>query len=264
MNFQNSAYNGLRGITDAIGPAPAASAYKEYIPSSDLSLAIDLANSMRDGIQAVRGISYIVKSGADLYPTAGASDDYSYSRHFVDSTRQKVIAYTLEWGKAPIFQPPYVEMQNIIQEITAGLLAFCLSVPIIPRRPYFEFERYCIRGDCIIRSPHTPEIILEAIDWTDTDVTVFLKGRVNGIALSKEDQVKRITVTPGTAFERYPGKTENYMEFDIQESDNGEGFKELEGCIAAIEKGEVIKAIILKGNKIFGIISGQQEFTTRQ
>jgi hypothetical protein len=49
-----------------------------------------------------------------------------YSRHFVDSTKEKVIAYTLEWGKE--FQPPYTEMQNIIQEITCGLLAFCLLV----------------------------------------------------------------------------------------------------------------------------------------
>ena len=203
MNFQNPSYNGLRGITDAVGPPPAPSAYKEYIPSSDLSLAIDLANSMHDGIQAVRGISYTVKSsGTGLYATAGASDDYSYSRHFVDSTKQKVIAYTLEWGKAPKFQPPYEEMQKIIQEITAGLLAFCLSVPIIPR-PYFEFERFCIEGDCTIRHPYTPAIILERIDWTETDVTIFLKGSVNGIALSKEDHVKRITVTPGTTSERY-------------------------------------------------------------
>src|SRR5215467_1944047 len=52
--------------------------------------------------------------------------NYAYSRHFVDSTKEKVIAYTLEWGKE--FQPPYAEMQNIIQEITCGLLAFCLWI----------------------------------------------------------------------------------------------------------------------------------------
>ena len=119
MNFQNPAYNHKRGI---IGD----SAYKEYIPSSDLSLAIELANTFHDGIQSVRGTTYTVKSAANLYPTAGTSDDYAYSRHFVDSTKEKIIAYTLEWGKE--FQPPYAEMQNIIQEITSGLLAFCLWV----------------------------------------------------------------------------------------------------------------------------------------
>jgi carboxypeptidase T len=124
MNFQNPAYNHKRGI---LGD----SAYKEYIPSSDLSLAIDLANTFHDGIQSVRGITYTVKSAANLYPTAGTSDDYAYSRHFVDSTIEKVIAYTLEWGKE--FQPPYAEMQNIIQEITSGLLAFCIWVCNSPR-----------------------------------------------------------------------------------------------------------------------------------
>jgi hypothetical protein len=124
MNFQNPTYNHKRGI---IGD----SAYKEYIPSSDLSLAIDLANTFHDGIQAVRGTTYTVKSAANLYPTAGTSDDYAYSRHFVDSTKEKVIAYTLEWGTE--FQPPYAEMQNIIQEITSGLLAFCLWVCNSPR-----------------------------------------------------------------------------------------------------------------------------------
>jgi carboxypeptidase T len=117
MNFQNQTFNGLRGIAGD-------SAYKEYIPSSDLSVAIDLANIFRDGIQLVRGTTYTVKPSMNLYPTAGTSDEYAYSRHFVDSTKQKVIAYTLEWGTE--FQPPYAEMQNIIEEITSGLLAFCL------------------------------------------------------------------------------------------------------------------------------------------
>ncbi len=125
MNFQNPTYNGLRGITDASG-LPNPDLYKEYIPSCDLSSAINLANTFRDGIQAVRGTTYTVKSSVNLYPTAGTSDDYAYSRNFVDSSKQKVLAYVLEWGTE--FQPPYSEMQNIIQEITAGLLDFCLGI----------------------------------------------------------------------------------------------------------------------------------------
>jgi carboxypeptidase T len=119
MNFQNSAFNGLRGITGD-------SAYKEYIPSSDLSLAVDLGNTFRDGIQSVRGTTYSVKPAVNLYPTAGTSEDYAYSRNFVDNTKGKVVAYTLEWGTE--FQPPYAEMHNIIQEITSGLLTFCIWV----------------------------------------------------------------------------------------------------------------------------------------
>jgi hypothetical protein len=81
---------------------------------------------MRNGIKAVRGTSYTVKSSDDLYPTSGASDDYAYSRHFVDTNKGKIISYTVEWGTE--FQPPYIEMQNIIDEITAGLVAFCLWI----------------------------------------------------------------------------------------------------------------------------------------
>lgn len=118
MNFQNAAYNGQRGDTG--------DAYKEYVPSSDLTAILALANAFRDGIAAFRNTAYTVKQSFDLYPTAGTSDDYAYSRHFVNPSQANVISYTLEWGLE--FQPPYAEMQNIIQEITSGLFAFCLQV----------------------------------------------------------------------------------------------------------------------------------------
>lgn len=138
MNFQNRTYDGLRGITDESG-LPGASAYKEYIPSGDLSFAIDLANTFRDGIKAVRGTTYTVKPSVNLYPTSGASDDYAYSRNFVDSSNEKVLSFVLEWGKE--FQPPYREMKNIISEITSGLLAFCLEIQKILKHPSFVTER---------------------------------------------------------------------------------------------------------------------------
>ena len=115
MNFLNPAYDGMRGV--------AGDAYKEYIPAADQTTAIEVANVFHDGVQAFRGTNYTVKPSFNLYPTAGTSDDYAYSRCFVDSSKQKIIAYTVEWGL--VFQPPYSEMQNIIQEITCGLLAFC-------------------------------------------------------------------------------------------------------------------------------------------
>jgi len=118
LNFRNPAFNGTRGVRG--------DTYGEFIPANDLSTAVDLANAFHDGIQAFRGKNYTVKSAYDLYPTAGTSDDYAYSRHFVDPGKQNVISYTLEWGQE--FQPPYAEMQNIIQEITCGLLEFCLKV----------------------------------------------------------------------------------------------------------------------------------------
>jgi carboxypeptidase T len=78
MNFQNPNYNNKRGIIDSSSDSRASS-YKEYIPSSDLSLAIELGNIMKSAIKGVMGTIYTVKSSDDLYPTSGASDDYAYS-----------------------------------------------------------------------------------------------------------------------------------------------------------------------------------------
>jgi hypothetical protein len=84
---------------------------------------------MRAAIQAVRGRGYTVMQSMSLYPTAGTSDDYAYSRHIVDPSKPKVFSYTIEWGSPTNptpFHPPYPEMKQIIQEITAALLQFCL------------------------------------------------------------------------------------------------------------------------------------------
>ncbi len=122
-NFFNSAFNAVRGIDGDI-------AYKEYIPPDDLTAMSGLATRVRDAIQAVRGKSYIAKQSFDLYPTAGASDDYAYSRHFVDPGKNKVYSFTIEWGSSiDGFQPPWPEMENIILDITAGLIEFCQAAP---------------------------------------------------------------------------------------------------------------------------------------
>jgi murein tripeptide amidase MpaA len=118
MNFQNPAYNGMRGV--------AGDAYKEYIPAGDQTQSLALAGTFHDAVKSVRGTDYTVKSAFNLYPTAGTSSDYSYSRHFVKPALSNIISYTVEWGTE--FQPPYTEMQNIIQEITCGLLAFCMGI----------------------------------------------------------------------------------------------------------------------------------------
>lgn len=85
---------------------------------------------MRGAIQAVRGREYKVIQSLSLYPTAGTSDDYAYSRHFVDASKPRILSYTIEWGSEQNptpFHPPYAEMKQIIQEITAALLQFCVS-----------------------------------------------------------------------------------------------------------------------------------------
>jgi len=123
MNFQNPLFNGKRGIAND-------TAYREYIATSDRATAVGLANRMRDAIKAVRGTRYATKQAFALYPTAGTSDDYAYSRHLTDPAKPKIYAYTIEWGQT--FHPPYAEMTDIIAEITAGLVEFALAALITP------------------------------------------------------------------------------------------------------------------------------------
>ena len=114
MNFRNPMYDGARGI-------PGDSAYKEYFPADDLAVETALAQRITDAILAVRGtvypfnIGFIIGNGA----IPGAAKDYVYSRHFVDPGKGNIYGYTLEWGE---FQPPWTEMELIIQDVCAGLI----------------------------------------------------------------------------------------------------------------------------------------------
>lgn len=123
MNFQNPTYDGKRGIAND-------KAYREYIDASDKKIAVELANEVRDAIKSSRGRVYKTEQSMSLYPTAGTSDDYAYSRHLIDPKKAKVFSYTIEWGSPDNptpFHPPYPEMKKIIDEVTSGLLAFCIS-----------------------------------------------------------------------------------------------------------------------------------------
>ena len=123
MNFRNPAYDGKRGrLNDDV--------YREYFPPRDRKAALDIARRMAAGIKLVRGRKYQVKPSVGLYPTAGATDDYAYSRHFIDPKKGKIIPLTVEWGRSHAstpFHPPYPEMRKVMREVSAGLLAVCLG-----------------------------------------------------------------------------------------------------------------------------------------
>jgi dienelactone hydrolase len=126
----------------------------------------------------------------------------------------------------------------------------------------FPYELYCPK-DCNIRSLTDPETLEDPIGWLSDkeDVTVFLNGKVNGLVLSGNSrEIMMVTVSPGTISTRYINKTKEHNELNIIESEQGEGFDELEGCLAALQNGEIIKGVILKQNEIAGIISGREEF----
>jgi Zinc carboxypeptidase len=119
QNFQNPAFDGLRGN-------PGDGVYREFMVADDRDWFVNAGNAMRDAIAGVRGHSYTVEPAVLLYPTSGTSKDYSYARHIVDTGKAKVFGYTLETGQE--FQPPDAEAAQIINEVCAGLLQFCLSL----------------------------------------------------------------------------------------------------------------------------------------
>jgi murein tripeptide amidase MpaA len=118
MNFKNTQYDGQRGT-------PGDSIYKEYIPKVDLDWFKDTGMKIKDAISSVRGSSYSVGPGIGLYPTSGTSHDFAFALHFVNTGNRKIMAYTVETAKE--FQPTYSEALNVISEVSAGLLEFCIA-----------------------------------------------------------------------------------------------------------------------------------------
>ncbi len=123
MDFQDSSFDGARGEA---GDA----AYREFAPAADRDGFVALAHGMRQGIGAVRGHTYIVKSFYDMYPASGTAADYAWSRHRADPARGKIFGYTIEWGRRTAdfnFQPPFEEMENVIRDVCSGILSFGLA-----------------------------------------------------------------------------------------------------------------------------------------
>ncbi len=116
QNFRDPSFDGKRGKQGDTD-------YREFIPELDQNTLFDLANKMNNALNAVRGTSYTVQQAVGLYPTSATSDDYAYSRHIVDSSKNKIYAFTIEFGQE--FVPPYEEMRLIIKEVNAAMTEIC-------------------------------------------------------------------------------------------------------------------------------------------
>lgn len=117
MNFRNPAFDGQRGV---VGDT-----YREYIPAPDEQAHVSLGGRVRDGIAAVRGRTYTVQPGIDLYPTSATAHDYAYAYPFVHPGRRRILGFTLETARS--FQPGDAEKSNVITEVSAGLMEFLLG-----------------------------------------------------------------------------------------------------------------------------------------
>ncbi len=118
QTFLNSAFDSVRGCADD-------AAYREHITQDDFNIIKTLSNRMNDAVREVRGDDYGVEQAFGLYPTSGASDDYAFSRHLADPSMAKVYGFTVECGHS--FQPTWSEAEEIIREVSASLIAFCLE-----------------------------------------------------------------------------------------------------------------------------------------
>lgn len=111
---------------DAVRGRPGDDSYREFITPSDLQTVTALSARMNDAVKAVRGDDYGVEQAYGLYPTSGASDDYAFSRCVVEPAKTKVYGFTIECGHT--FQPDTAEAENVIREVSAGLVALAVTV----------------------------------------------------------------------------------------------------------------------------------------
>ncbi len=115
MSFMNPAWDGKRGI--------AGDAYRDYLPAARLAALESAATVMRDGIFAVRGQSYVTKQGFLLYPTSGTSEDWAFTREFLDPKKSTLNGFVIEFNKNLDFFPTWAEMVDLIADVDAGLIA---------------------------------------------------------------------------------------------------------------------------------------------
>lgn len=122
QNFNNLKYDGQRGKLEDMR-------YREFISPLDEIVAKGLAQRMNMALAAVRGgRGYSVQESSGLYPTTATSTDYALCRHYADSSRPKVLGWTIEFGKE--FIPPFNEMQNVIKEVGAAMTEMCWNVSL--------------------------------------------------------------------------------------------------------------------------------------
>ncbi|KAF2278257.1 zinc carboxypeptidase A 1 precursor [Westerdykella ornata] len=120
QNLFNPAYDGKRGpVEDSI--------YKEYISEEDWYNVALQANRTTAAMKAVGGREYVPQQAVGLYPTSGASDDWSFSRWHGNKKLNKVYGYTMEFGYPTNFYPTAAEYVHNILDTNAGFMEFILN-----------------------------------------------------------------------------------------------------------------------------------------
>lgn len=88
QNLFNPAYDGKRGVVED-------KTYGEFIDQADWDKISLQANRTTDAMISVGGRTYVPQQAVGLYPTSGASDDYTFSRWHKNKKVNKVYGYTM-------------------------------------------------------------------------------------------------------------------------------------------------------------------------
>jgi murein tripeptide amidase MpaA len=120
MQFLNPSWDGKRGlVNDAL--------YREWIEEPDYGKISNVSGRVVRAMQTVGGRPYKPMQAVGLYPTAGASDDYAFSRYRANAALNKVYGFTMEFGYATNFYPTLAEYYSNLKDTGAGFMEFCLA-----------------------------------------------------------------------------------------------------------------------------------------
>jgi hypothetical protein len=60
---------------------------------------------------------------SQTYPTSGTSEDWAFTREFLDPKKGKLNGFVIEFNKNVDFFPTWAEMVDLIADVDAGLIA---------------------------------------------------------------------------------------------------------------------------------------------
>ena len=102
------------------------------------------------------------------------------------------------------------------------------------------------------------------VNWSTRDVVVFGSGHANGLVLNDDGSVRIVSVSPGTQVRRYNPTETDSVEFPVIESEQGLGFAGLKGPLAALDKGEVIGALVFEKGMPASVVGASADFELPQ
>jgi hypothetical protein len=131
MNFHESDYDHQRGMPS--GEPWDQIEYREYQDADDRQAMADLASAFATTAKAVSNTPYGITGGFEFAAACGTSHDWVYSRHLRPPQQDpKTLAMAIEWFGEESSPSLFRQMEPIIDDVTAGLIAMGLAAAAQP------------------------------------------------------------------------------------------------------------------------------------